>query len=137
VAAVGVAAGVVTTVACYLARGWPLWAWGISDNLLGYAVGPALAVYGPELFPTSLRSRSTGVIAAVYAAGGVVGLVATGVLSSGFGTFAPAFAILAAGPLILVVLIVRSYPETAGRELEDLNPEDRSPSGQPVPPSGR
>ena len=137
VAAIGVGAGVVTTLAAYLARGWPLWAWGIGDNLLGYAVGPALAVYGPELFPTSLRGRSTGVVAMVYAAGGVVGLVATGLLSSHFGTFAPAFAILAAGPLILVVLIVRAYPETAGRELEDLNPEDRSPSDQPLPPAGR
>ena len=98
VAAIGVGAGVVTTLAAYLARGWPLWAWGIGDNLLGYAVAPALAVYGPELFPTSLRGRSTGVVAMVYAAGGVVGLVATGLLSSHFGTFAPAFAILAVGP---------------------------------------
>ena len=73
----------------------------------------------------------------VYAAGGVVGLVATGLMSSAFGTLAPAFAVLAAGPIILVVLIVRSYPETAGQELEDLNPEDRSPSGQPVPPALR
>jgi MFS family permease len=137
VAAVGVGAGIVTTLASYLTRGWPLWAWGISGNLLGYAVGPALAVYGPELFPTSLRSRSTGVVAVLYAAGGVVGLVVTGVLSSHFGTLAPAFAVLAVGPLILVVLIIRSYPETAGQELEDLNPGDRSPSGQPVPPAGR
>jgi len=137
VAAFGVGVGVFTTLASYLTRGWPLWAWGITDNLLGYAVGPALAVYGPELFPTSLRSRSTGVVAVLYAAGGVVGLVATGVLSSHFGTLAPAFAVLAIGPLILVVLIVRSYPETAGWELEDLNPVDRSPSSQPVPPAGR
>jgi MFS family permease len=136
VAAIGVGVGVVTTVASYMVRGWPLWAWGISDNLLGYAAGPALAVYGPELFPTSLRSRSTGIVAVLYSAGGVVGLVATGLLSSHFGTLAPAFAVLAAGPLLLVVLIVRSYPETAGRELEDLNPGDRSPLVQPVQPAG-
>jgi MFS family permease len=124
VAAFGVGAGIVTTVAAYAAHGWPLWAWGIADNLLGYGVAPAIGVYGPELFPTSLRSRATGVIGVLYAAGGVVGLVATGALSSAIGTLAPAFAILAVGPAALVVLIVVAYPETAGRELEDINPED-------------
>ena len=132
VAAVGVGAGIVTTLAAYTARGWPLWAWGVADCFLGYAVAPALAIYGPELFPTSLRSRSAGVIAALYAAGGVTGLVATGVLSSHFGSLAPAFAVLAFGPAVLVVLIVRAYPETAGIELEDLNPADRIPPGQTV-----
>ena len=34
-------------------------------------------------------------------------------------------AILAVGPAILVVLILVFYPETAHRELEDLNPSDR------------
>ncbi len=64
VAAVGAGGGIVTTLALYLARGWPLWAWGIGDSLLGYAVAPALGVYGPELFPTWQRSRATGVVAA-------------------------------------------------------------------------
>jgi MFS family permease len=133
VAAVGVGIGIVTTLAAYSARGWPLWVWGVADCFLGYAVGPALAIYGPELFPTSLRSRSAGVIAAVYAAGGVIGLIATGVLSSHFGSLAPAFAVLAFGPAVLVVLIIRAYPETAGVELEDLNPADR-PAPDPVAP---
>jgi MFS family permease len=124
VAAVGVGAGIVTTIAAYAAHGWTLWAWGVADNLLGYGVAPAIGVYGPELFPTSLRSRATGIIGVLYAAGGVVGLIATGVLSSAIGTLAPAFAILAVGPAALVVLIVVAYPETAGRELEDINPED-------------
>jgi MFS family permease len=127
VASVGVGVGIVTTVALFASRGWPLWAWGVADSLLGYAVAPALGVYGPELFPTSLRGRATGVVASAYAAGGVVGLLSAGVLSQHFGTFAPAFAVLAAGPALLVVLIVRAYPETAGRELEELNPEDQPP----------
>jgi putative MFS transporter len=126
VAAVGVGGGIVTTLALYLSRGWPLWAWGVADSVLGYAVAPALGVYGPELFPTWQRSRSTGVVAAAYAAGGVVGLVSAGALSDRFGTFAPTFAVLAIGPAILVVLIVRAYPETAGRPLEELNPEDQA-----------
>jgi MFS family permease len=96
----------------------------VADSLLGYGVAPALGVYGPELFPTSRRGRATGIIGILFAAGGVTGLVLTGVLSSAIGTLAPAFAILAVGPLVLVALIVVAYPETAGRELEDINPSD-------------
>jgi MFS family permease len=125
VAAVGTAGGIVTTLALFASRGWPLWLWGTADSILGYAVAPALAVYGPELFPTSIRSRATGVVAVAYAAGGVVGLVTAGLFSQHFGSFAPAFAVLAVGPALLVVLIVRAYPETAGRELEELNPPER------------
>jgi MFS family permease len=131
VAAVGVGVGIGTTLASYLGHGWSLWIWGVADSFLGYAVAPALGVYGPELFPTATRSRAAGVVAASYAAGGVVGLVATGLLSSTFSTLAPAFAILAVGPAVLVVLIVFAYPETAGVELEDLNPSDLSP-GEPA-----
>jgi MFS family permease len=126
VAAIGVGVGTLTTLGAYLGRGWSLWAWGIVDSFLGYAATPALGVYGPELFPTSLRSRSAGVVATAYAAGGVTGLVATGLLSSAFGTFAPAFAVLSIGPFLLVLLIVWAYPETARIELEDLNPVDRA-----------
>jgi MFS family permease len=123
VAAVGAGGGIITTVAMFASRGWPLWAWGVADSILGYAVAPALGVYGPELFPTWQRSRSTGLVGLAYAAGGVVGLVAAGALSDHFGTFAPAFAVLAVGPAILVALIIWAYPETAQRTLEELNPE--------------
>jgi MFS family permease len=127
VAAVGAGGGILTTLALYLARGWPLWAWGIADSVLGYAVAPALGVYGPELFPTWQRSRASGVVGLAYAAGGVVGLITVGALSGHFGTFAPAFAVLAVGPALLVALIIWAYPETAQRPLEDLNPEDAVP----------
>lgn len=127
VAAVGAGGGIITTVAMFASRGWPLWAWGVADSILGYAVAPALGVYGPELFPTWQRSRSTGLVGLAYAAGGVVGLVAAGALSDRFGTFAPAFAVLAIGPAILVALIIWAYPETAQRTLEELNPEGPAP----------
>jgi MFS family permease len=127
VAAVGAGGGIVTTLALYFSRGWPLWAWGVADSLLGYAVAPALGVYGPELFPTRLRSRSTGVVAAAFAAGGVVGLITAGTLSDHLGRFEPAFVVLAVGPAVLVGLIIWAYPETARRPLEELNPDDRGP----------
>ena len=58
------------------------------------------------------------------AAGGVVGLVAAGALSSAFGTIAAALGLLAAAPLAVVILILVAYPETAGTTLEELNPDD-------------
>ena len=36
-------------------------------------------------------------------------------------------ALLASAQLIVVVVVVRFYPETAHRELEELNPVDRPP----------
>ena len=53
------------------------------------------------------------------------GLILCGVLSDRFGRIGPAMSILAVGPLLLAVIVLAAYPETAGQELEDLNPEDR------------
>ena len=93
--------------------------------MLGALAVPALAVYGPELFGTYRRGRSNGLIVAVGVAGSALGLLTAGWLSDVLdGRLAPALALLAAGPLAVAALVVWKYPETAGRELEDLNPED-------------
>jgi hypothetical protein len=61
--------------------------------------------------------------------GSGAGLVLAGVLSDRIGRIGPAMAVVAAGPLLLALLVIAAYPETAGRELEDLNPEDLDPEG--------
>jgi hypothetical protein len=48
------------------------------------------------------------------------------VLTDHFDRVGPAMAILAIGPILLAVLVILFYPETAGQELETLNPEDAS-----------
>lgn len=126
VGAIALVAGVGATVLMFAARGWPLWAWSVAGSVVGGATIPALGVYGPELFPTSLRGRANGVIAVLGRAGSVVGLVAAGRLADTY-HFGPAMALLALGPLALAVLVVAAYPETAHTELEDLNPEDTRP----------
>lgn len=124
VGAVGLVGGVGFTVLMFAASGWPLWAWSVVASIIGGATVPALGVYGPELFPTSLRGKANGLIYGVGRVGSIVGLLAVGYLADRFGTLPPALAVMALGPAALAVLVIVAYPETAGRELEELNPED-------------
>ncbi|HUR23110.1 MAG TPA: MFS transporter [Acidimicrobiales bacterium] len=128
VAAVALVAGTLCTIAYFYSRGWSMWVVATLGTVISAAAIPALGVYGPELFPTGLRGRANGLVAVSSLVGSAGGLILCGVLSDHFGRIAPAMAILAVGPLLLAVLVVAAYPETAGKELEDLNPEDR-----PVP----
>ncbi len=134
VGATGLIVGTTLIVLAYLAVGWPLWALGTAAGIFSAATVPALGVYGPELFPTALRGRANGVISIVSRAGAVVGLLAAGLLSTRLGGLGPALAVLATGPLLLGVLVLTLYPETADRELEDLNPEDRDAGSIAAPP---
>ena len=69
-------------------------------------------------------------------AGSALGNLVAGRLSDALdGRLGPALALLAVGPLIVAVLVIWKYPETAGQELEDLNPEDLSP-GEVDPEDG-
>ena len=131
VGAVALAVGATCTAALFFFRGWAMWAWALAGSMAFDASIPALAVYGPELFPTSLRGRANGILTVVALAGSAAGLVAAGALSDWIGTIGPAMAVLAVGPVIVAGLVLTKYPETAGLELEQLNPEDEAP---PHPP---
>ncbi|MDP9020888.1 MAG: hypothetical protein M3N25_08830, partial [Actinomycetota bacterium] len=66
-----------------------------------------------------------------------IGLLVAGHLSDRLGGLGPALAVLSLGPAVLAVLVLAAYPETAHRELEELNPEDASPAAPapaPTPP---
>jgi len=126
-ASVGLAGGAVLLAGAYLSSGAVL----VVLYALGEAVGtmavPALAVFGPELFPTRLRSGANGVVAVASRVGTIVGLLAVGTAASeGFGYGRP-IAALAIAPLLLALLVWWRFPETRARSLEDLNPEDRPP----------
>jgi MFS family permease len=125
VGATAIFAGVGATVLMFLSSGWSMWLWSLVGAVVGTAAIPALSVYGPELFPTNQRGHANGWITATGRVGSVTGLVAAGLLSDHFNRIGPALAILALGPLLLGVLILVAYPETAHQELEDINPEDR------------
>jgi MFS family permease len=125
VGAIGLGAGVAFTVLMYLATGWTIWLWSILGSVIGAMAVPALAVYGPELFPTDARGRANGVINVARAAGAAAGAFIAGRLADSLaGGLPTAITLLAIGPIIVVALVLIFYPETAARELEDLNPED-------------
>lgn len=124
VGAVAVLGGVAFTVAQMQTSGWGMWALSLAGSVVGAAAIPALGVYGPELFPTSLRGRANGVIAVLGVCGTIAGLVAAGALSDAWDGLGPALAALSFGPLVVGALILLAYPETAHHELEELNPED-------------
>ncbi len=126
VAAVALSAGTLFTVGYFFAQGWVMWLFALLGTVTSAAAVPALGVYGPELFPTGLRGRANGLVAVSSLVGSAAGLVLCGVLSDRIGRIGPAMAILSAGPLLLAILVLAAYPETAGKELEELNPEDRA-----------
>lgn len=117
--------GLVCSVAFFYATGWPLWVWSLAGAMVSAMGIPALGVYDPELFPTALRGKANAITTVASLAGSAVGLLLAGFLSDAWDRFAPVMTILGAGPLALAVLVAVAYPETARRELEDINPEDR------------
>jgi MFS family permease len=124
VAAVAMGGGVAFVILQYLSEGGLMWLFSLVGAIIAGAALPAFTVYGPELFPTSLRGRANGIIRLLAVVGAGVGLLAAGVLVDELGGLARALMVLAIGPAIVVALVLTRYPETAHRELEELNPED-------------
>ena len=56
--------------------------------------------------------------------GGSIGLIAGGVMVDHGLSYGNMMSILAIGPLLVGLIVLVSYPETAHRELEELNPQD-------------
>jgi predicted MFS family arabinose efflux permease len=104
--------------------GFRLWAFSFIGGVLGSAVYPAMTVYRTELFPTANRTRATGFVTASALIGGIGGLSLTGRLLDGGWSYSSTMSVLAIGQLIVTILVVVAYPETAHKELETLNPED-------------
>jgi MFS family permease len=125
VAIVAITGAAIGAVIAYSVGGWPMWLAAATAALTGAAVTPALTVYGPELFATAGRGVANGLLTAAGRGGAIIGLLVIGWVSQSRGRFGPAFSLLAVGPVLLVVLIATSFPETARRSLEELNPEDR------------
>ncbi len=127
VGGIGLGAGALFTVLMYSATGWPLWLYSTFGTLLGAMAIPALGVYGPELFPTGSRGKAGGGLGVLSVVGSAIGLIVAGTIFDNSGSYSPAIALLGIAPMLVVVIVVLFYPETAHRSLEELNPEDAPP----------
>jgi MFS family permease len=124
VGAIGLSAGMVLAAFVFVASGPGLWFLGFGAAALGGAAAPALAVYGPELFPTRIRSSANGLILLIQVTGSAIGLWLAGWMADQWGRLAPGMMILLIGPLAAALIVWTQYPETAQRELEEINPDE-------------
>ena len=124
VLAITIGAFLVGDAGLFLSHGSAIWAWSVFGALAGAASIPIISVLSAEVFPTSFRSTANGLTTAASRVGGALGLLAVGVLS----TSVPrgnALAWTSLAPLVALVLLLPLIPETSGRELEAINPQDR------------
>ena len=111
-----------------------LWMWStaVFGSIFAAAAYPSLAVYRTEVFATGRRGTSGFAILASALVGGSISLLITGALADSGVAYGPIMLALVMGPLAVSAIVLFTYPETARRELEDINPEDADD-----PPSSR
>jgi MFS family permease len=122
-------AATVCGVVSFAVGGPVMWGSTFLAGFLGGITFPALAVYRTELFPTGSRGRAAGLLTATALLGGIGGLLVMGQLLDQGWSHGRVMALLASAQLIVIVVVLAWYPETAHRELEDLNPLDAAPVG--------
>ena len=83
--------------------------------------GPVLGAYSAELFGTSVRSQAVAWSTVASVGGQALSLALGGALLAGLGNLSATVTILGIGPVIALVLIWLNYPDTHGRELEDVH----------------
>lgn len=124
IAAIGVAGGAVVAVWGFTQSGWTMWVANLVATMLGALSVPAMGAYGPELFPTAARAKANGVLLVFSVSGSAVGLVVAGIAIDRTGHLSTGMFLLLPLALLVAVLALTVFPETARRELEDINPED-------------
>ncbi len=126
VGVVGILGGAVFGVIAYNTSAELLWLATSLSVIIGGLTVPALGVYLPELFSTRDRGTANGIITIFGVLGSASGLLLVGWLADDgqWGSYGPAFAAAAVAPLLYAALVWFKFPETAQRELEDINPSD-------------
>ncbi|MDO8431490.1 MAG: MFS transporter [Candidatus Binatus sp.] len=110
------------TIWMYTAPGFtivPVW---ILEVFFDIAAGTIMSAYSAEMFPTSYRSTAGSALAVAGTTGGAIGLFLEGVLFNFTGSHARSVCYLTVFWLIAPA-IMWFFPETSGRELEEISPE--------------
>lgn len=111
-------------VGSFVVSGAAMWVSAFGGGFIGGMAYPALAVYRAELFPTGNRGRAAGLLTAAALLGGIGGLQLAGRLLDADWPYGRVMGLLALAQVVVVIMVLMSFPETAHRELEELNPED-------------
>jgi MFS family permease len=114
-------AGIVVS---FTVGGWIMWASAFGGGLLAGMAYPAFSVYRSELFPTGRRGQANGLIAALALLGGSLGILIAGQLLDRDWSYGSVMALLSCGQVAAAVIVFTTYPETAHRSLEEINPQD-------------
>ena len=122
--AVSAILGVGLVLASFAVGGWPMWASALVGGIVGGAAVPALGVYRAEMFPTGQRSAAGYWVTAAALCSGAIGLQITGYFLDRGNSHARVLGALALGQIAVAFIVLRWFPETAHRELEELNPQD-------------
>ena len=93
---------------------------------------PAFSGYATELFPTSIRAEAGSWSTLAKVGGQATSLAAGSALLATTRSLPLTTTILGAGLIVSIAIYALSFPDTHGRELEDLNPME----GRIVPPVG-
>ncbi|MDA0285995.1 MAG: MFS transporter [Actinobacteria bacterium] len=116
--------GAILLTAAFSTSGQTMWLASVSGGIcLGLAY-PAMAVYRGEMFPTLHRSFASSVIMTASLIGGSVGLVGAGYALNRDLSYSTVMSWLSLGPIVAGILVYATFPESAHRELEELNPQD-------------
>ncbi|NLA36653.1 MAG: MFS transporter [Actinobacteria bacterium] len=99
-----------------------MWVGSIIGATVGGLVVPSLGALLPEMFPTLRRGAANGLMNGAGVCGSIIGLLVVAHFVTD-GNYGPTVAALALGPVIVAVLIW-GLPETAGVELEAINPDE-------------
>ncbi len=100
-----------------------LWLGAFGAGFIGGIAYPAFAVYRTEMFPTGNRGRAAGLITTAALVGGSIGLLVVGRLLDRGWSYGSAIGLMALGEVVAIVIVLTRYPETAHKDLDELNPE--------------
>jgi MFS family permease len=125
--AIALPLGTALVATSFALGGPPMWLGMLLGGFVGSIAYPALAVYRAEMFPTGNRGRAAGLLTAMALLGGIAGLLAAGGLLDADWPYGRVMGMLALAQVVVIAVVLTSYPETAHRTLEELNPLDHAP----------
>jgi len=82
--------------------------------------GPVLGAYTAELFSTAVRSQASAWVTVANVGGQAASFALGGALVAASGSLSVSVTLLGIGPLLGLGLIAWKFPDTHGRELEEI-----------------